>query len=71
MGVFGSVARQENTESSDIDIVVELEKPDLRMMYELNEALKGLYGCDVDVVRYRPSLRPSLKKSIQTEAIYV
>ena len=29
LGIFGSVARQENTEDSDIDIVVEVEKPTL------------------------------------------
>ena len=27
LGIFGSVARKENTENSDIDIVVEVEKP--------------------------------------------
>lgn len=29
IGIFGSVARQENTPESDIDIVVEIEKPSL------------------------------------------
>ena len=42
LGIFGSVARKENTEDSDIDIVVEVEKPSLRLMYELKEALKNL-----------------------------
>ena len=37
LGIFGSVARQENTEDSDIDIVVEVEKPTLSLMYELRE----------------------------------
>ena len=36
LGIFGSVARQENTEDSDIDIVVEVEKPTLSVMYELS-----------------------------------
>ena len=39
LGIFGSVARQENTEDSDIDIVVEVEKPTLSLMYELKEKL--------------------------------
>ena len=42
LGIFGSVARQENTEDSDIDIVVEVEKPTLSLMYELREKLKAL-----------------------------
>lgn len=71
IGIFGSVARKENTDSSDIDIVVELEKPSLSLMYDLRESLKKLFGCDVDLVRFRDSLRPMLKNNIQNEAIYV
>lgn len=71
LGIFGSVARKENTENSDIDIVVEVEKPSLRLMYELKEALKNLFGCEVDLVRFRDSLRPLFKSNIQRDAIYV
>ena len=71
IGIFGSVARNENTEDSDIDIVVELEKPSLSIMYDLRENLKLLFGCDVDLVRFRDSLRPMLKNNILNEAIYV
>ncbi len=72
IGIFGSVARNENTEDSDIDIVVELEKPSLSIiMYDLRENLKLLFGCDVDLVRFRDSLRPMLRNNIQNEAIYV
>ena len=71
IGIFGSVARRENTNNSDIDIVVELEKPSLSLMYELRENLKNLFGCEVDLVRFRDSLRPMLKNNIQNEAVYV
>lgn len=71
MGLFGSVARQENTEESDIDIVVEMSEPDLSSLYELTTSLRALYGCEVDVVRMRDSLRPSFKANIQKDAIYV
>ncbi len=71
IGIFGSVARQENTEDSDIDIVVEVEKPSLSLMYELKEALKALFGCDVDLVRFRNSLRPLLKDNILNDTVYV
>ena len=33
LGIFGSVARQQNRDDSDIDIVVEIEKPTLNLMY--------------------------------------
>lgn len=71
LGIFGSVARRENTEDSDIDIVVEVQKPTLSLMYELREALKALFGCEVDLVRFRNSLRPLLKSNIQKDVIYV
>ena len=69
LGIFGSVARKENTENSDI--VVEVEKPSLKLMYELKEAQKSLFGCEVDLVRFRDSLRPLFKSNILKDVIYV
>ena len=71
LGIFGSVARRENSENSDIDIVVEVRQPSLSLMYELKEALKVLFGCEVDLVRFRESLRPLFKANIQKDVIYV
>ena len=71
LGIFGSVARNENTEDSDIDIVVEVKKPTLRIMYELKEALTELFNCKVDLVRFRDSLRPLFKSNIEKDVIYV
>ena len=71
LGIFGSVARQENTEDSDIDIVVEVEKPSLSLMYELKEQLKALFKCNVDLVRLRSSLRPMFKSHILNDVVYV
>ena len=71
LGIFGSVARQENTEDSDIDIVVKVEKPTLSLMYELREKLKELFNCDVDLVRFRSTLRPFFMSNILSEVVYV
>lgn len=71
LGIFGSVARKENTEGSDIDIVVEVRQPTLALMYELKEALKALFDCNVDLVRFRETLRPLFKTNIQRDVIYV
>lgn len=71
LGIFGSVARNENTENSDIDIVVEIEKPSLSDMYQLRESLKSLFGSEVDLVRYRKSLRPLFKSNILRDVVYV
>lgn len=71
MGIFGSVARRENADNSDIDIVVDIEHPTLTLMYELREALTKLFECKVDLVRMRNSLRPLFKSNLQNDAIYV
>ena len=71
LGIFGSVARQQNREDSDIDIVVEVEKPTLSLMYRLREMLKHLFNAEVDLVRFRDSLRPLFKSNIEKDAIYV
>ena len=39
LGIFGSVARQENNEESDLDVVVEMEQPTLRRMYQLRDVI--------------------------------
>ena len=71
MGIYGSVARNENTEDSDIDIVVEINSPSLSGMYELRDSLKNVFGCNVDLVRYRQSLRPLFKSNINNDVVYV
>ena len=51
--------------------LVEVKKPSLQLMYELKEALKQLFNCDVDLVRFRDSLRPLFKSNIERDVIYV
>lgn len=71
IGIFGSVARGDNTEDSDIDIVVDVENPSFKSISEIRDQLQHLFGCNVDLVRYRRSLRPRLKQNIDKETIYV
>ena len=71
LGIFGSVARQENNENSDLDVVVEMEQPTLRRMFQLEESIKQEFGCNVDLVQMRPTLRPLLRKNILRDVIYV
>ena len=71
LGVFGSVARNEAGEGSDIDIVVETKVPDLLRMVNLKEDLEELLHSKVDLVRYRLRMNALLKKRIDNEAHYV
>ncbi len=71
IGIFGSLARGEATDASDVDVVVELERPDLLLLVGIKQELEELLQRPVDVVRYREHMNPLLKKRIDREAVYV
>ena len=51
IGIFGSYARGEETEASDVDILVDYETaPTFIMLVELRDYLSQLFGLKVDVV---------------------
>ena len=50
IGVFGSYAEGLSTEASDIDIVVEFERPIGFRFIDFTEHLEGLLGRSVDVL---------------------
>lgn len=50
IGLFGSYAKGQPDESSDIDIVVEFERPIGFRFVELVDYLENLLGCNVDVL---------------------
>jgi len=71
IGVFGSAARDSMNEQSDIDVVVELGKPDLFYLVGIKQDLEEQLRCSVDIVRYRDRMNAFLKKRIDKEAVYV
>lgn len=71
MGIFGSVARDEFNDASDVDVVVELKQPDLLTLIGIKQELEELLQRPVDVVRYREKMNTYLKQRIEQEAIYV
>ncbi|MBX3728173.1 MAG: nucleotidyltransferase domain-containing protein [Candidatus Sumerlaeia bacterium] len=71
LGLFGSVARDEARDDSDIDVVIDLPPHDLWTMVGLRLELEEHLGASVDLVRYRGDLPPRLKRRIDGEAVYV
>ncbi|MFA6025996.1 MAG: nucleotidyltransferase family protein [Ignavibacteriaceae bacterium] len=71
IGLFGSYARGEAHENSDIDIVVELEKPDLFYLIGIKQTVQEAMNINVDIVRLRKEMNQVLKKRIMRDAIYV
>ncbi|MCX5844284.1 MAG: nucleotidyltransferase family protein [Deltaproteobacteria bacterium] len=71
IGLFGSYVRGEAHEGSDIDIVVELEKPDLFSLIGIKQSVEEAFGNKVDIVRLRDKMNKALRNRIEQEAIYV
>ncbi len=71
MGIFGSVARGEQTEDSDVDICLETSRPSLFALVHIKEDLQTLFGCQVDIVRIREKMDALLRHRIEREGIYV
>jgi len=71
LGVFGSYARGEATENSDLDVFFETDQPNLFRTAHLHSDLEELLGFSIDLVRLRNNMNPRLKSNIQKEGIYV
>ncbi len=70
ISLFGSYARGEETEESDIDFFVEMPA-DFFKRCELIEFLEQHLNHKVDVIRKHPNIRNRFLEEIAKEAIYV
>jgi predicted nucleotidyltransferase len=71
IGFFGSVARGEQTENSDIDIYYEGKSLGLKSLVQFPMELEKFFGAPVDVVRKHNNLRPAFVKRIMKDIVYV
>jgi len=71
LGVFGSVARGEMRDDSDVDICVRTRTPDPFVIVHIKEDLQSSLHRRVDIIRVRDRMNPFLKKRIDEESIYV
>ena len=71
IGLFGSMARNTKDEPGDIDIVVELEYPDLFILADIKHDIEKKFKKHVDIVRKREKMNYFLKQRIEREAIFV
>ena len=71
LGIFGSVARGDQTEHSDVDICYEGDAPSLLTLERFQNELENLLGSPVDLIRIRERMNSRLKQRILKESIYV
>jgi uncharacterized protein len=71
LALFGSVARDEAKLASDVDLLVEFNRPvGLFGLFALQDYLETLLGCSVDLGT-PDSLKPRLRSSVLAECVYV
>lgn len=72
VGIFGSFARGEAGPVSDVDLLIELERPLGWEIVDVKEYLEALLGLRVDIVT-RGALRkkPRLRQTIEEDLIRV
>lgn len=71
IGIFGSVARGEQTDKSDVDVCYEGKVPSLLTLERIQADLERLFGAKVDMVRVRNGMNAMLKQRIERDGIYV
>lgn len=71
LGVFGSYVRREQTEASDVDVLVEFsEAPSLLKFINLENYLSDNLGVKVDLV-HKAGLKPRIGERILAEVVYL
>lgn len=71
LGIFGSYVRQEQTETSDVDLLVEFsEIPSLLKFVTLENYLSDSLGIKVDLV-HKSGLKPRIGERILAEVVYL
>lgn len=70
MRLFGSVARGEQHEGSDVDLFVTMP-PKMYKYIEAAQYLEQLLGCSVDLILDHNNLRPFFRQQIEHDGIDV
>jgi len=71
IGIFGSFARDDAREDSDIDVVFDTSIPNLFRTSRMRQDLEELLGRHVDVLQLRGLTNSRLRARVEREAVYV
>ena len=69
MALFGSAARGEQNENSDVDLLIKFKSPSLYLYSELSNALESILGRRVDIVSASARKRPGFIEEISKDLI--
>jgi hypothetical protein len=71
LSLFGSTARGEQKEGSDIDLFVDTETANPFLLMDAKEFLEKETGTPVDIIRNHQNLNPRLRKRILKDGIFI
>ncbi|SCD20233.1 Hypothetical protein PSM36_1411 [Proteiniphilum saccharofermentans] len=71
IGIFGSVARGQQTEDSDVDVLIEAPVLDLLSLIGIKRQLEEMLGSPVDIVRKTEYMPTQFRMRVEKEVIYV
>jgi len=69
--LFGSVARGEDREGSDVDVFVETETPNPFLLMDAKDFLERIVGRSVDIIRNHKNLNPRLRSRIERDGVTI
>lgn len=69
LGVFGSYARGDSSDTSDIDFLVEFDEKTFDNYMDLKFFLEGLFGRRVDLV-IKETVKPRIRDAVFEETVY-
>lgn len=70
IGIFGSYSRNEQTETSDIDVLVKFSNPQLKSLIGLLTFLEKRFSKKIDIVTEGNQLSQRFRKQVESEIIY-
>lgn len=69
LGIFGSYARGDDKETSDLDFLVEFDQATFDNYFDLKFFLEGLFAREVDLV-IKDTIKPRIRAAILEETVY-
>lgn len=71
LGLFGSVARGEQNEKSDIDVFIKLHKTSFYILMDIKDDLENLFRQKIDLITLHETMRTLFRRNLEQDAIYL
>ena len=71
LGLFGSVARGEQSEDSDIDVCIKLRENRYHIYMDIKEELENLFCTKIDLVTLHENMKEWFRHNLERDAIFI